>query len=185
MIQLQSNCLVFRMSSGELLPCAAEEIAEELLGDAINLIEPQTIQEVLKAVVYYFREERNFSSVSIDQFSSALGKVLQGFGFDVVFDEDPNLDLHIEQTDLHLLASETEGQSLELFFFQRLRRQVLTNLRRSPNIIQFNGLKECVKQIVGAERWCGRCRVMRSQIVAYLRTCLDQDSQHDCSLLIR
>ena len=46
------------MSSGELLPCSAEAITEELLGDAINLIEPQTIQEALKAVVYYFREEQ-------------------------------------------------------------------------------------------------------------------------------
>ena len=59
------------------------------------------------------------------------------------------------------------------------------NLRRSPNVIQFSGLKECVKQIVGAQRWCGRCRWMHGQIVSYLRTCLDQDSRKDCSLLIK
>ena len=86
MIQLQSNYLVFRMSTGELLPCSAEAVTAELLGDTLNLIEPHTIQEALKAVVYYFREEHEETSVSVDQFSSALGKVLQGFGFDVVFD---------------------------------------------------------------------------------------------------
>ena len=48
MIQLRSNYLVFRMSTGELLPCSAEAITEELLGDAIDLIEPQTIQEALE-----------------------------------------------------------------------------------------------------------------------------------------
>ena len=165
------------MSSGELLPCSAEAITEELLGDAIDLIEPQTIQEVLKAVVHYFREEQEYPSVSVDQFSSALGKVLKGFGFDVVFDEDPGVNLRIEQTDLCKLASETPGQGFELFFFQQLRRRVRANLRQSPNIIQFNGLKDCVKQIVGAERWCSRCRRMHGQIVAYLRTCLDQDSR--------
>ena len=173
------------MSSGELLPCSAEAITEELLGDAINLIEPQTIQEVLKAVVYYFREEQEYSSVSVDQFSCALGKVLQGFGFDVVFDEDPRVNLRVEQTDLCQLARETTGQGFELFFFQRLRDEVRANLRRSPNVIQFSGLKDCVKQIVGAQRWCGRCRWMHGQIVSYLRTCLDQDSRKDCSLLIK
>ena len=185
MIQLRSNYLVFRMSSGELLPCSAEAITEELLGDAINLIEPQTIQEALKAVVHYFREEHEHSSVSVDQFSSALGKVLQGFGFDVVFDEDPRVHLHIEKTDLSKLATETTGQGFELFFFQQLRKEVRANLRRSPNIIQFNGLRDCVKQIVGAQRWCSRCRRMHGQIVSYLRTCLDQDSRRDCSLLIK
>ena len=173
------------MSSGELLPCSAEAITEELLGDAINLIEPQTIQEALKAVVYYFREEQEYSSVSVDQFSSALGKVLQGFGFDVVFDEDPRVNLRVERTDLCQLATETAGQGFELFFFQRLRDEVRANLRRSPNVIQFGGLKECVKQIVGAQRWCDRCRWMHGQIVSYLRTCLDQDSRKDCSLLIK
>ena len=116
---------------------------------------------------------------------SALGKVLQGFGFDVVFDEDPRVHLHIEKTDLSKLATETTGQGFELFFFQQLRKEVRANLRRSPNIIQFNGLRDCVKQIVGAERWCSRCRRMHGQIVSYLRTCLDQDSRRDCSLLIK
>jgi len=173
------------MSTGELLPCSAEAITEELLGDAIDLIDPQIIHEVLKAVVHYFREDQTYSSVSVDQFSNALGKVLQGFGFDVVFDEEPVMDLRIEQTDLCKLANETSGQGLELFFFQQLRKRVRANLRRSPNIIQFNGLRNCVKQLVGAERWCGRCRRMHVQIVTYLRTCLDHDSQRNCSLLIR
>ena len=103
------------MSTGELLPCSAEAITEELLGDAINLIEPQTIQEALKAVVYYFREEHEYSSVSVDQFSCALGKVLKGFGFDVVFDEAPRVDLRVEQTDLRQLADKT-SEGFELFF---------------------------------------------------------------------
>ena len=121
MIQLQSNYLVFRMSTGELLPCSAEAVTAELLGDTLNLIEPHTIQEALKAVVYYFREEHEETSVSVDQFSSALGKVLQGFGFDVVFDEDPQINLRVEETDMARLARETSGQQYELFFFQRLR----------------------------------------------------------------
>ena len=173
------------MSTGELLPCSAEAITEELLGDAIELIDPHTIHEVLNAVVHYFREDQAYSSVSVDQFSNALGKVLQGFGFDVVFDEEPFMNLRIEQTDLCKLANETSGLGFELFFFQQLRKRVRANLRRSPNIIQFNGLRDCVKQLVGAERWCGRCRRMHRQIVTYLRTCLDHDSRQDCSLLIR
>jgi hypothetical protein len=95
------------------------------------------------------------------------------------------VNLRVEQTDLCQLAKETTGQGFELFFFQRLRDEVRANLRHSPNVIQFSGLKDCVKQIVGAQRWCDRCRWMHGQIVSYLRTCLDQDSRKDCSLLIK
>ena len=172
------------MPSGELWPCSAENITEELLGDSINLIEPQTIQEALKAIVHYFREEHEYSSVAVDEFSCALSKVLQGFGFDVVFDEDPRVHLHIEKTDLRKLATLANACG-ELSFFQQLRKEVRTILRRSPHIIQCNGLRDCVKQIVGADRWCSRCRRMHRQIVSYLRTCLDQDSRRDCSLLIK
>ena len=172
------------MPSGELWPCSAENITEELLGDSINLIEPQTIQEALKAIVHYFREEHEYSSVSVDEFSCALSKVLQGFGFDVVFDEDPRVHLHIEKTDLRKLATLANACG-ELSFFQQLRNEVRAILRRSPNIILCNGLRDCVKQIVGADRWCSRCRRMHRQIVSYLRTCLDQDSRRDCSLLIK
>ena len=172
------------MPSGELWPCSAEDITEELLGDSINLIEPQTIQEALKAIVHYFREEHEYSSVSVDEFSCALSKVLQGFGFDVVFDEDPRVHLHIEKTDLRKLATLANACG-ELSFFQQLRKEVRTILRRSPHLIQCNGLRACVKQIVGADRWCSRCRRMHRQIVSYLRTCLDQDSRRDCSLLIK
>ena len=185
MIQIQSNYLVFRMSTGELLPCSAEAITEELLGETLNLIEPQTIQEALKAVVHYFREEHLEPSVSVDQFSSALGKVLQGFGFDVVFDEDPRINLRVEETDMARIARETTGQQYELFFFQRLRHEVRSSLRKSPNLIQFHGSRECVKRIVGAERWCNRCRWMHDQIVSYLRNCLEQDSRENCALVIR
>ena len=172
------------MPSGELWPCSAENITEELLGDSINLIEPQTIQEALKAIVHYFREEHEYSSVSVDEFSCALSKVLQGFGFDVVFDEDPRVHLHIEKTDLRKLATLANACG-ELSFFHQLRNEVRAILRRSPNIILCNGLRDCVKQIVGADRWCSRCRRMHRQIVSYLRTCLDQDSRRDCSLLIK
>ena len=172
------------MPSGELWPCSAENITEELLGDSINLIEPQTIQEALKAIVHYFREEHEYSSVSVDEFSCALSKVLQGFGFAVVFDEDPRVHLHIEKTDLRKLATLANACG-ELSFFHQLRNEVRAILRRSPNIILCNGLRDCVKQIVGADRWCSRCRRMHRQIVSYLRTCLDQDSRRDCSLLIK
>ena len=159
------------MSTGELLPCSAEAVTAELLGDTLNLIEPHTIQEALKAVVYYFREEHEDTSVSVAQFSSALGKVLQGFGFDVVFDEDPQIHLRVEETDMARLARETSGQQYELFFFQRLRLEVRSSLRKSPNLIQFNRTRECVKRIVGAGRWCARCRCFWRCCYCFWRCC--------------
>ena len=39
------------MPSGELFPCSAEAITEELLGDAINLIEPLTNNTIIEAML--------------------------------------------------------------------------------------------------------------------------------------
>ena len=178
-----TNSRFRRMSTGELLPCSAEAVTAELLGDTLNLIEPHTIQEALKAVVYYFREEHEETSVSVDQFSSALGKVLQGFGFDVVFDEDPQIDLRVEETDTARSPAKPPASSTSCFSSSWL--EVRSSLRKSPNPTQFNRTRECVKSIVGAERWCDRCRWMHGQIVSYLRTCLEEDSRENCALVIR
>jgi len=51
--------------------------------------------------------------------------------------------------------------------------------------VRFRGLRGCVKQLAGAQRWSARCETMQEQIVEYLRGCLTAEpEQKDCALLV-
>ena len=88
------------------------------------------------------------------------------------------------EADLLTLARES-GESRELFFFPRLRGELRAQLRRTPRLVRFRGLRGCVKQLAGARRWSLRCERLEEQIVEYLRGCLGAEpEQADCALVV-
>ncbi|MCB1125528.1 MAG: hypothetical protein KDM81_03460 [Verrucomicrobiae bacterium] len=192
MIQLRSDCLVFKTAEGAI-PCSAEYVAVELMGDSAKQLDAGVLHSVAAGVLHYFRDELCKDAVSVAEFSDALARVLQGFGFEVTVDGEEvpaagtgvTLELAItSETDLHALAAES-GAAFELSFFPLLRREIHRHLREGPGVVRFTGLRPCVKQLVGAQRWCGRCRLLNDQIVDYLRNCLDEEHpRNNCALLV-
>ena len=90
-----------------------------------------------------------------------------------------------KETDLCRLAQES-GDSLELFFFPRLRDELRGQLKQSPKVVRFSGLRGCVKKITGARRWSIRCEQLQDSIVAYLRECLTAESAPPkCALVVK
>src|ERR1041384_8183207 len=81
MIQLHPDCLIFETSSGESIPCSAEVVTIELVGD--SKLDPQTVREAAAAVVYYFRNELGRDNVSGEEFSRSLQRVLNTLGYEV------------------------------------------------------------------------------------------------------
>ena len=70
------------------------------------------------------------------EFAGALEKVLRNLGFTIrAGGMEPRTRETIE-TDLGLLARES-GDSLELFFFPRLRDELRAQLRQSPRVCAF------------------------------------------------
>ncbi|MCP5519859.1 MAG: hypothetical protein H7A45_21680 [Verrucomicrobiales bacterium] len=193
MIQLHSDYLVFKTASGAV-PCSAEFVAIELMGDSAQLLDPEVLQHVTEGVLHHFRVELGKDSVSVDEFSSALARVLRGFGFEVTVAEmpeglptgapEPTGPALVTESDLHRLASES-GKSFELGFFPRLRTEVQERLREAPRMMRFTGLRSCVKQLAGARRWSGRCQRLNDQIVEFLRQCLSEEHPGgNCALLV-
>jgi hypothetical protein len=77
------------------------------------------------------------------------------------------------------------GGGCELLFFPRLRDALRHQLQQEPQSVRFRGLRSCVKQLAGAQRWCARCRTLHEQIVDFLRNCLTAESaRKDCSLFV-
>lgn len=183
MIQLHPDCLIFHTSEGESIPCSAEVVTIELVGDS-NL-DPQVVREAAAAVVYYFKSELGREDVSIAEFSRALQRVLCKLGYEVTStcDSEPENDRKSIVLNLPELAS-ASGKGFELMFFHRLRTELKTQLKLEPRVVRFQGLRSCVKQLAGRRRWCKTCQKLNDQIVDYLRECFCLEKAGDCDLVV-
>ncbi len=184
MIALHNNCLIFELHNGESVPCSADMISVEIVGEANSLLEPETLRHAAASVFHYFKIELAREAVTIGEFSLALEKVLHRLGYTIHAHEPGGHPGGVSDTDLVRLVRDTGG-SFELFFFPRLRDELRGQLRQSPRIVRFHGLRGCVKQLAGARRWSRRCERLQDQIVGYLRGCLiAETAQTDCALVV-
>ena len=177
MIQLHTDCLVFETSDGESIPCSAQDVTVELLGDAALELEPHMITEAAEAVLFHFKVDLGRASVTVGEFTMALEVILRGFGFKIVAtDDDENSDNGAAETNLHDLAHQA-GEGLEMVFFCTLRDQIHADLHGKPELLRVKGLREAVKKLTGAKKWSPRCQKLNDQIVDYLRHIVSQHQQ--------
>lgn len=183
MILLHSDCLLFQLKNGESIPCSAGMISVEIVGEVNGLLDPEMLRHAAASVFHYFKFELEREAVTIGEFSGALEKVLGHLGY-TIHAGDATRARDISETDLGLLARES-SDSLELFFFPRLRDELRLRLRQSPRVLRFRGLRGCAKQLAGARRWSARCELIQDQIVEYLRGCLTAEpEQPRCALVV-
>ena len=185
MISLAAGCMLFELPSGESIPFSAEMISIELIGDDASTLDPDVVQHAAASVFHYFKNDLSRQTVSVGEFAEVLEKVLHGLGFQVDSDESsPTPAQSAAGADLDLLARES-GDARELSFFPRLRDELRTQLRQSPRVVCFRGLRGCVKHLAGARRWSPRCQTLHDQIVGYLRECFGVEARAGkCALVV-
>jgi hypothetical protein len=183
MIALQSDCLLFQLVNGESVPCSAEMITIEIADSTQGLIDPEMLRHAAASVFHYFKSELARQTVTVGEFAQALEKVLRTLGLTLYTPETPDTT-QTREADLDRIARES-GESLELIFFQRLRDELRTQLRESPKVLRFRGLRGCVKQLARVKRWSTRCEPIQDQVVNYLRQCLvAEPEQNHCALVV-
>lgn len=185
MIALQNDCLLFQLATGESVPCSAEMISVEIVGGQDASVDPEVLRHAAASVFHYFKKELLRETVSVGEFAVALEKVLRQLGFTLHDDETQAITAQeIIESDLRVLACQSAG-SLELFFYPALRTELRNQLKQSPKVLRFRGLRGCVKQLAGAQRWSDRCDLLQDQIVTFLRECLSADrEQAECALVV-
>ena len=187
MIQLHHDYLMFETTSGELIPCSAEVVAVEMVGEYVSQVHPELLQHAAAAVLHYFKHDLGRCQVTVQEFSSALERVLKTFGFRIESDGPAPVAAAspaLEALDLPQLAHEAGG-AFELAFFPRIREQLHRRLDHGRETVAFRGLRTCVKQLLGRKRWSPLCEVLSDQIVDYLRECLSSErSTASCKLVI-
>ncbi len=183
MIALSSDCLLFQLTSGESIPLSADMISIEMVDDPAGRFDPEVVRHAAASVFHYFKHALGRETVLVAEFAEALEKVLRRLGFNV-WSEDTPRPTRISNADLDRLAREA-GESRELCFFPRLRDELRSQLRQSPRLVRFRGLRPCVKQLAGARRWSARCDDLQERIVEFLRQCLSAEKrQSDCTLVV-
>jgi hypothetical protein len=177
MIALRTDCLLFQLTNGESVPCSPEMITVEIVGEAQNTPDREMLRHAAASVFHYFKFELDRESVTVAEFSRALEKVLAHLGYTIHTNESGYADL------LQLVRE--AGDSRELLFFPRLRDELRVQLRQSPRVVHFHGLRGCVKQLAGVRRWSHRCEELQDQIIAYLRECLSAEPEPaQCALVV-
>jgi len=184
MIALASDCLMFELAGGEMVPLAAAHIAVELDAETAAIFDAEFIRHAAKAIFHYFRYELGRQTVTVAEFAGALEKVLSGFALRAPAVAAARPKLPVLESDLCRLANEP-GTDSELFFYPRLRQELRRQLSQAPRVVRFRGLRNCVKRLTGAQRWSPRCRQLQDQIVAYLRECLGAEPrQAELALMV-
>jgi len=177
MIALRTDCLLFQLTNGESVPCSSEMITVEIVGEAETTPDQEMLRHAAASVFHYFKVELERESVTVAEFSRALEKVLAHLGYTIHTHESSTADL------IQLLRE--AGDSRELLFFPRLRDELRVQLRASPRVVRFRGLRGCVKQLAGVRRWSSRCEELQDQIVNYLRECLSAEPEPaKCALVV-
>ena len=169
MITLASDCLLFRLSDGEMIPFSSEMISVELAGDTAQYFEPDAATEAAKAVFHYFKHHLRRQVVTSEEFATAMQRALHGLSF-VELADPPAISRPVIEAVLSHLAG-LAGSGCELLFFPELRKQLREHLRQRPRMVHYRGLRQCVKRIAGAQRWSDRCRYIEDQIVGFVREC--------------
>jgi hypothetical protein len=175
---------VFEQADGAV-PCPAEVIAVQLVGQVEDPAEAEMLRNATAAVLYYFKHELGRETITLAEFTLALEQVLRGFGFRMrTAKKTPAESLRIADTDLRRVAC-ASGHGCELVFFPLLREELGRRLGEDPELVRFNGLRGCVKQILGARHWSPRCQQFSDQIVDFLRGAFDRAPKRaGCALVV-
>ncbi len=185
MIALHSDCLLFQLHNGESVPCSADMICVEIVGESRRPARTRNAPARRRQRVSLFQNRTRPRSRDRRRIFPRARKGPAPSGLHAFTPNDPGgLAGEVSNTDLARLLSET-GDSLELFFFPRLRDELRVQLRQSPRVVRFRGLRGCVKKLAGARRWSSRCERLEDQIISFLRECLNAETAPPgCALVV-
>ena len=139
-------------------------------------------QGYLWAVLSYLREEQGKQSVPFHEFAEVLEEVLVAWP-----ESEPQADESQLPQVVKTMSWTVHGQDtgFDLMLFHLLRDGVDQSLQQGEaRILWVHGLRHCVKQHLGAQRWGRRCQQFNDQLIAFIRQCFDQKAGPGYSLIL-
>ena len=182
MITLRTDCLVFKLASGESVPLSPEMLIGEMPGETGGNYDPEVLQHAAGAVFHYFKHDLGLETVTMGEFAEAFEKVLHGLR---AASSRPRSIGGVWESDLRQMARES-GQVSELSFFPVLRGELKRRMEDPPEMLKFVGLRKCVKELTGARRWTPKCQHLQDRIVCFIRECIQAEARgKSCGVVVR
>ena len=182
MIELREDVLFVQRDDGRCLPLTLEELAEQITTHpSIGVIELWVARQIAHAVLHYFRGDQERELVEETELNDVLKLVLERCS-EVIDSKGPAASF---STDLHKVAVES-GYGFELVFFRKLEAMLRQLRGHSAKVIQFTGLRPCVKLLSGTKIWSKSCRHLEQEIVSFLRSQVrNERGCHDSVLVVK
>lgn len=169
MIWLNKDMAWVRTDDGRLVPFDGHRLAAsiERAAHRVGLSEQWLAEAIVAAVNTFACDCLRDQAVAETELVSVVEGVLRAMGYDEVA-RAYVAARRVEPIDLDALAAQT-GTGFELDFFRQLDAALGTAARRGLTELQVCGLRACVMQLRGAQRWSTGCARLADEIVEYVR----------------
>ena len=186
MIALQSDCLIFQLTNGESVPCSAEMISIEIVGNSDGLIDAEMLRHAAASVFHYFKCETRTRDRHRRRIRPCARKSPARSRPDALRRRTRHrAGGRTSRRPISAASRANPPTTWNCFSSRACATNLRTQLRQSPRVLRFRGLRGCVKQLAGARRWSARCEKMQEQIVEFLRECLTAEpEQKACALVV-
>lgn len=180
MIPRSQQAIYVHLPDGKIAPLLPDVMAEAFCKSqsVSGHLEPWQVQEMVEALIYYLRADLRQETIELEDLISALRELGAVCGFDA----ETRSEAAVASADLYQLARGT-GYGFELGFFQSVERSIQEFRSRDARLVRFVRLRSCVKMLVGAKNWCKSCQRLSDEIVAFIRSHMQQWS-HERPILI-
>jgi hypothetical protein len=169
MIQLLEDIAWVRFSDGHLAPFDEHRLAlsiqqvAERTGDSDWWL----AESIAAAVHTYAIKSRPDGVIPSNEVAEIVAAVLSMLGYEKISEayggSANRVAIHLNE-----LAGPV-GPAFELEFFHRLDHALGVAANRGLLVMEVNGLRGCVMQLRGAQRWTAGCRQLAEEIVEHVR----------------
>jgi hypothetical protein len=180
MIDLREDVIFVKRDNGRCAALTLDELARQITTHpTIGVIEMWVARQIAHAVLHYFRSDLGREVVEQTELNDVLQLVLERCT-EVIDRDEPSPTF---SADLRKLAIEA-GHGSELVFFHNLGSTLRQLRDHRAKVIQFTGLRACVKVLAGTKIWSKSCRRLEHDILTFLRS--RASTEHGCrqSLLV-
>jgi hypothetical protein len=169
MICVNGDIAWVKFEDGHLAPFDEQHLARSIhrVGERVGQADWWLAESIAAAVHVYATRCRKNGVISCCEIAEIVGSVLSMLGFEklsAAYAHDRRrLAIHLGD------LVQRVGAAFELEFFRQLDRALGAAADRRLAVLEVDGLRECVMQLRGAERWTAGCRRFAEEIIEYVR----------------
>ena len=169
MIRLCDDVAWVKFEDGQLAPFDEHRLAVSIhrVAERVGNADWWLAESIAAAIHVYAVKTRSDGVIPSAEIEGIVTMVLSTLGYEAIshaYGGSTNrVAIHLNK------LTGQESAAFELEFYQRLDRELGAAASRRLLVMEVNGLRACVMQLRGTQRWTMSCRKLAEEIVDYVR----------------